>query len=222
MSGGRLEFGVGAGWKEIEYRAYGYEFPPASVRVAQLVETVEICRRMWTEERATYRGRHYRIEGALCAPKPLQRPLPMWIGGKLPRIMRTAARWAEWFNLGGGVGARGVDAVAAAMRQLDEICRASGRDPKTLGRSVFVGCSVAKTRGRADELLAAALADPKADRAAWLAGHPGYLAGTPADALAKLKPLAAIGIAHVNLQFQPFGSEREQLAALAEVVPALR
>ena len=64
MSDGRLEFGLGAGWKDIEYRAYGYEFPEPGVRVTQLVETLEICTRLWTQERATYRGKHYRIEEA--------------------------------------------------------------------------------------------------------------------------------------------------------------
>src|SRR5437667_126362 len=134
MSGGRLEFGIGAGWKDFEYRAYGYEFPSAADRVTQMNECLEICTRMWSEDRATYRGKHYRIDDALCAPKPVQRPLPVWIGGKMPRVMRSAARSAHWFNLGGGVGARGPEAVAAAMRQLDEICRAVKRDPKTAER----------------------------------------------------------------------------------------
>ena len=222
MSGGRLEFGLGAGWKQIEYRAYGYEFPPAGVRVRQTVEALAICRRMWTEERATYHGRYYRIDAALCSPKPRQRPLPVWIGGKLPRIMRVAARSAEWFNLGGGVGARGPEAVAGAMRQLDEICRAVKRDPKTLRRSVFLGATVASERRRADELVGGLAGEDGTDVKTWLAARPGYVAGTPHDALAKLRELAAIGIEHVNLQFQPYGTERAQIAALAEVVPALR
>jgi alkanesulfonate monooxygenase SsuD/methylene tetrahydromethanopterin reductase-like flavin-dependent oxidoreductase (luciferase family) len=219
MSGGRLEFGIGAGWKEVEYRAYGFEYPPDGARVTQMVEALEICRRMWTEARATFHGKHYRIDGALCSPKPVQRPLPVWIGGKMPRIMRAAARSAQWFNLGGGVGARGPQAVAAAMRQLDEICRAVKRDPRTLGRSVFLGATVAKARKRSDELIGQLAAE---NGPGWLDVRPGYVAGTPEDALAKLRTLAALGIAHVNLQFQPHGTEREQIAALAEIVPALR
>src|SRR4051812_19078075 len=61
MSGGRLEFGVGAGWKDVEYQAYGYDFPEAGTRVTQLVETLEICTRLWTQERATYKGRSYSV-----------------------------------------------------------------------------------------------------------------------------------------------------------------
>ena len=62
MSGGRLDFGVGAGWKDFEYKAYGYPFPDGPTRVTQLIETLEICTRMWKEERATFQGKHYRID----------------------------------------------------------------------------------------------------------------------------------------------------------------
>src|SRR5262245_42353159 len=81
-SDGRVECGLGAGWYEREYAAYGYDFPPIGTRLAQLDEALRICRSMWTEERATFRGRHYRVEDAWCNPKPLQRPHPpIMIGG---------------------------------------------------------------------------------------------------------------------------------------------
>src|SRR5712692_12126495 len=70
LSNGRLEFGIGAGWKELEYHAYGFPFPPAPQRVDELVDTIEICIRMWTEEKATYAGKRYSVAAALCAPKP--------------------------------------------------------------------------------------------------------------------------------------------------------
>ena len=99
MSGGRVEFGVGAGWKEVEYKAYGYEFPDAPTRVTQLVETLEICTRMWTQDKASYRGKHYRIADEVSSPQPVQKPLPLWIGGTKPRVMRIAAKYAHWFNM---------------------------------------------------------------------------------------------------------------------------
>src|SRR6266511_4761480 len=98
MSGGRLEFGIGAGWKELEYRAYGYDFPAPGVRVDQLVDTIEICKRMWSEDKATYHGKHYRIDDAQGSPKPVQRPLPMTIAGSKPRLMRGIARHADAVN----------------------------------------------------------------------------------------------------------------------------
>src|SRR2546425_12959729 len=88
MSGGRLEFGVGAGWKEEEYRAYGYGFPAPGERVDQLKEGLEITRRLWGEERATYHGKHYRIDDAVCAPNPTQRPRPpLWVRGEGTRSL---------------------------------------------------------------------------------------------------------------------------------------
>jgi len=131
MSGGRIEFGIGAGWKEDEYRAYGYDFPPPGERVAQLKDTLEIVTRLWTEDRATYRGRHYRVDGAVCSPKPAQRPRPpIWIGGNKERVMRLAARYADGFDIGRrGVEGRDLtpDEMSAAIGELRAIERAVGR-----------------------------------------------------------------------------------------------
>lgn len=131
MSDGRVEFGIGAGWKAEEYRAYGYEFPPAGARVDQLKDTLEICRRMWTSDRATYHGKHYRIDDAVCAPKPVQRPHPpIWVGGSGPRVMRLAARYADGFDLGrrGPSGAPlSAEEMAVALTEVRRVCEDTGR-----------------------------------------------------------------------------------------------
>jgi len=219
MSGGRLDFGLGAGWKEIEYRAYGYEFPDAPTRVTQMIEALEICRRMWTEERATYHGKHYRIDGALCSPKPVQRPLPIWIGGSKPRLMRAAARYGHAFNI--TVSASAPGDLPDRLRELDDACRAVKRDPKTLLRSAFLIACVGETRERAESLVDRLAERAKTDRASFLASRPGLVFGTAADALARLRSYAAQGIGHVNLMFQPYGTEREQVGALAGITAAL-
>src|SRR5438874_2927114 len=149
MSGGRLEFGIGAGWKEVEYRAYGYQFPEAGVRVTQLVETLEICTRLWRDDRATYHGKYYRVDEADCSPKPKQRPLPIWIGGTKPRVMRIAAKWADWFNMS-NPGTHEKDRLDVVRSGLEEACRAVKRDPSTLKRSLFVQAFVASTRRELD------------------------------------------------------------------------
>jgi len=132
MSDGRVEFGIGAGWKAEEYRAYGYEFPAAGARVDQLKDTLEICRRLWTSDRATYHGKHYRIDDAVCAPKPLQRPHPpIWVGGSGPRVMRLAARYADGFDLGRrgpGGAALSAEEMAAALAEVRKVCADAGRD----------------------------------------------------------------------------------------------
>jgi F420-dependent oxidoreductase-like protein len=134
ISGGRLEFGVGAGWKEDEYRAYGYDFPSPGDRVDQLREGLEITRRLWQDDRATYHGTHYRIDDAVCAPKPTQRPRPpIWIGGSGPRVMRLAARYADGFDLGKhGVGGADLtpDEMAASFRELDAAERTAKREQR--------------------------------------------------------------------------------------------
>ena len=188
MSGGRLDFGVGAGWKEIEYRAYGYDFPDAPTRVTQLVETLEICTRMWKEERATYRGKHYRID-------------------------------AHAFNL--NVSASAPAELPDRLRDLDEACASVKRDPKTLLRSTFLIACVATTRERADALLDQLASRQKMDRAAFLGSRPGLVFGTPDDALPRLRSYASRGIAHANIMFQPYGSEREQIGALAAIATRL-
>src|SRR6266550_4704454 len=220
MSGGRLDFGVGAGWKEIEYRAYGYDFPDAPTRVTQLVETLEICTRMWKEERATYHGKHYRIDNALCSPKPAQRPLPIWIGGSKPRVMRIAARYASAFNFNLGTSAQ-TETLKTAMRQMDEICRGAQRDPSTLLRSSFLMSTVGSTSARSDALLKEFAAAQETTPAKILEQRPGLLRETPERALSRLSEYGALGIAHANIMFQPYGSEREQIAALAGITAKL-
>lgn len=154
MSDGRIEFGIGAGWKENEYRAYGYDFPDAGTRVTQMNETIEICRRLWTEERTSYQGKHYRVDNAVCAPKPRQKPYPpLWIGGSGPRVMRSAARFADGFDIGrrGPGGALLTEGELRAINaELDEACKAVKRD-RPLLRSHWSTANVTD-RATLDEL----------------------------------------------------------------------
>ena len=220
MSKGRLDFGLGAGWKEVEYRAYGYEFPDAPTRVTQMIETLEICTRMWKDERATYHGKHYRVDNALCSPKPLQKPLPIWIGGSKPRVMRAAAKYGHAFNI--TVSASAPGDLPDRMRDLDEACRAEERDPKTLLRSAFLIACVGATRGEAESRLDTLAARAKTDRAGFLKQRPGLVFGTAEDAAAKLRSYADKGIGHANIMFQPYGSEREQIRVLASMTGQFR
>lgn len=98
LSGNRFVLGIGAGWVETEYRAYGYSFPPASTRVAELDEALRIIKAMWTEERATVEGRHYRVEEARCEPKPEHLPTIM-VGAFGPKMLRLTAKHADWWNV---------------------------------------------------------------------------------------------------------------------------
>jgi F420-dependent oxidoreductase-like protein len=219
ISNGRLEFGVGAGWKEVEYRAYGYDFPDAPTRVTQLVETLEICTRLWREPRATYRGKHYRIEDAVSSPKPVQDPLPIWIGGTKPRVMRIAAKYAGWFNMSNpGVAAE--TRIAELDQALPTACRAVGRDPATLRRSLFLQALVAPTRGELDEMARELGARAKLSAAHWLKARPALIAGTTDEVGERLRAIGAAGIHHANVMF-PYRFEVACVRALREVARAL-
>lgn len=217
LSGGRLEFGLGAGWKEVEYRAYGYDFPAANVRVDELVDTLEICTRMWTEERATYQGKRYAIAVALCAPKPVQSPLPIWIGGSKPRIFRIAARYADWMNhTAGDITPEGVSGRQAA---LDAACRARGRDPRTLRRSAFLTIIVGRSTTDVEALVTDAARRAGLTADAWRAARPSAIVGTPDAVAARLRQYTAVGIDHVNALF-PYTHELEMVELLGAVVLA--
>ena len=132
ISGGRVDFGVGAGWTEREHEAYGWPFPSARERVDRFAEALEIWDRLQQEERTTYEGQHYQIVDAPFEPKPLQRPrMPVLIGGSGPRMLRLAARHADIWNAVGTP-----DEGAALNQRLDAACTAEGRDPASLVRTV--------------------------------------------------------------------------------------
>ena len=219
MSGGRLEFGVGAGWKEIEYKAYGYEFPDAPTRVTQLVETLEICTRMWSEARATYRGKHYRIEDAASSPKPVQKPLPIWIGGTKPRVMRIAAKFAHAFNMS-NPSQPAEPRLAELNAALPEACKAVGRDPSTLKRSLFIQVLVAPSRREIDEIAGELGSRAKTSGPQWLKARPAMIVGTPDEVGTRLRAIAAGGIDHANVMF-PYTFELAAVRALREVARSL-
>jgi alkanesulfonate monooxygenase SsuD/methylene tetrahydromethanopterin reductase-like flavin-dependent oxidoreductase (luciferase family) len=140
LSGGRTIFGLGAGWQEDEYLAYGYDFPSAGTRVEQLDEALEIIKAMWTEERATFHGRHYHVDQACCEPRPDPLP-PVMIGGSKPRMLRLIARHADWWN----VSWTGIGEYRPQAAELERACAEVGRDPATLRRTWFGGCACGAT-----------------------------------------------------------------------------
>jgi probable F420-dependent oxidoreductase len=135
LSRGRLDLGIGAGWYEEEYRSFGYGFGTTGQRFELLEETVEVLALLFEEEPATWKGRHFRLEGAYNHPRPVQKPRPpLWVGGKGgPRLLNLATRRADGWNT---VWTWTVDDYAARARALDATCERAGRDPASVGRSV--------------------------------------------------------------------------------------
>jgi alkanesulfonate monooxygenase SsuD/methylene tetrahydromethanopterin reductase-like flavin-dependent oxidoreductase (luciferase family) len=140
LSGGRFIMGIGAGWREEEYKAYGYPFPPASVRIAQLEEAIYIMRKMWTEISPSFEGEHVRIENAYCHPQ-LPPPPIMVGGGGEQLLLPLAARLADIWDLYHGGSQDAVD-VRSYRRKRDVLRRSAeaiGRDPDTIKQSLTIG-----------------------------------------------------------------------------------
>ena len=139
ISGGRLDWGIGAGWYENEYRGYGYDFRKPSDRIGMLRETVEIVKSMWTNPETTYNGKFYKLERANCDPKPLQKPTPpVWIGGGGEKVtLRVVAEHADVSNFGSSL-----EEFVHKREILKGHCAAIGRDEdsirKTISSEVFI------------------------------------------------------------------------------------
>jgi F420-dependent oxidoreductase-like protein len=131
ISGGRLVLGLGAGWQVNEHDAYGIELPPVPERLARLEEACQVIRLLHSEERSNFEGRFYRLVDAPCEPKPVQRPLPLLIGGSGEHTtMRIAARYADVWNCWGLP-----DLMAHKTEVLARHCAAIDRDPTSIRRS---------------------------------------------------------------------------------------
>ncbi len=103
ISGGRMEFMLGAGWFRPEYKGYGIPFPRARVRIEQMKEAIEVMKLMWTEQKVHFRGKYYNLEGAISYPKPSQKPYPrIWVGGSGEKLtLKAVAEAGEGTNFGG-------------------------------------------------------------------------------------------------------------------------
>ncbi|HLL78210.1 MAG TPA: LLM class F420-dependent oxidoreductase [Ktedonobacteraceae bacterium] len=134
ISNGRLDFGIGAAWNEMEHNAYGIPFPSKGERLRRLAEACEVIKRMWTETAPDFDGQYYQLKQAYCEPKPVQKPYPPFvIGGSGEKVtLRIAAQYADIWNFVGG----GVETFQHKNAVLDEHCAAIGRDPNTIERSV--------------------------------------------------------------------------------------
>src|SRR5688500_7385366 len=136
LSGGRADIGLGAGWSQVEYDAYGIAFPPVGVRLRQLEEAAACVRSLLHDDETTFTGEHFRFERARCEPKPLQQRLPVWIGGGGERrTLRIAAQHADGWN----VPFVAPEVFRHKVGVLHRHCEDAGRDPAAIRLSVNVG-----------------------------------------------------------------------------------
>jgi F420-dependent oxidoreductase-like protein len=209
MSGGRLEVALGAGWHEDEHVRHGFPFPPIADRATMLEEQLTILVGLWNQPDGwSFEGRFYTIRDAHLRPRPSHR-IRLIVGGDgAPRSMRIGVAHADEYNLTGASPARAQERMA----QLDEACRAAGRDPSTLTRSSMVGLLIGKDEAelqrRAGELMvligegpAGGRSDAGTSAEAWLdERRRRWVLGTPDEARAQVRRYEEAGIERLMLQ----------------------
>jgi alkanesulfonate monooxygenase SsuD/methylene tetrahydromethanopterin reductase-like flavin-dependent oxidoreductase (luciferase family) len=222
VSGGRVEAGIGAGWWEVEHERYGFDLPEIGPRMDALEEQMQVVKGHWGEGPFSFEGQHFRAKDLDALPKPVQRPLPLILGGRGgPRSLRLAARYADEYNTVMSTPAE----VAEIRSGLDRACEAEGRDPATLPLSTMTGWLVGADR---EELIdrAARLSRWKGqgdDGEAFIAGlRESTILGTTEEAIEQLRELEAAGLARVMGQHL-LHRDLDAVALMGrEVAPAVR
>jgi alkanesulfonate monooxygenase SsuD/methylene tetrahydromethanopterin reductase-like flavin-dependent oxidoreductase (luciferase family) len=204
LSEGHFILGIGAGWKEDEYQAYGYTYPPAGVRISELEETLQIVKALWQNEKATVVGNHHRVIDAYCEPKPHPSPIIM-IGGNKPRMLRLVARYADWWN----VSWTGIDSYQYQVRECEQACIENNRNPTTLRRTWFGGCICAPTEAKVKELNRTNMSPENA------------FVGTPAQVIEQMRPFIDLGVDYFMLTCGGFPDLTTLETLLNEVLPIL-
>jgi F420-dependent oxidoreductase-like protein len=190
LSHGRLNFGIGAGWYEHEYRAYGYSYPDAPERLRRLREAVRVILAMWTQEEAVFEGKYYQVRGAINQPKGVQKPhIPLLIGGGGEKVtLKLVAQYADACNVNGDL-----ETIKHKFVVLKQHCATVGRDYESIYRTVACLCAIADTNEQAQAKIPAALLDRPIAR--------GALIGNPDTIRKRLADLQAAGVQEVILSF---------------------
>ncbi len=226
ISGGRIQMGIGGGWYEHEWRAYGYGFPSAGVRLGRLDEGVQIMRTAWRDGVVTFDGTHYRVDGAIVEPKPLQEGgIPLWIAGGGEKVtLRIAAQYAQYTNF-----AADPEVFKHKSQVLAGHCREAGTDYQAIVRSAnfnaVVGESDADVRDRLERVrdrLSTRLDGDTVDAAIATIAAPESATGTPEQLVEKLQRMRDLGCEYAILYFPEAAYDRSGIELFErEVIPAL-
>ena len=236
ISGGRLEMGIGGGWYEHEWRAYGYGFPRAGERLLALDEGVQIMANMWrTGSSGTFEGKRYQVDGALCYPQPQQKlpvgdggaevpSIPLWIaGGGERKTLLTAAKYAQYTNFDGTP-----EGFAHKSAVLEQHCKDIGRDFGEITRSADYNVVIGENQAEIDDRLAWV----EAHYRKWAPEHAdeqiqmwrnGPLVGTPDQIVEALQNLQSLGLDYTITYFPNAAADRTQIELFQrQVIPALQ
>jgi alkanesulfonate monooxygenase SsuD/methylene tetrahydromethanopterin reductase-like flavin-dependent oxidoreductase (luciferase family) len=205
LCGGRFVLGYGAGWMDHEYRAYGYEFPSAKVRIEQMVEGIQIIKAMWAGGPASFEGKYYRIEDAICDPYPTPPP-PILIGGDGERyLLRAVAEHGDWWLPFG----RSPEILRQKIAVLKDHCTAVGRDYDEIRKTYTLKVYLGKTRADAELLVGGQPLRPD---------DPSFV-GEPAALVEYLQEYTELGVDLFQLVFPQFPATDDMELFAKEVLP---
>ncbi|HEY0757520.1 MAG TPA: LLM class F420-dependent oxidoreductase [Ktedonobacteraceae bacterium] len=207
LSHGRLELGLGAGWYEHEYRAYGYEYPDAPTRLRYLREAAQILLKMWTEEEAVFEGKYYQVRGAINQPEGVQKPhIPLLIGGGGEKVtLKLVAQYGDACN----VGHLDNEALTHKFALLQQHCENVGRDYQTIRRTALFNCAIAENDAQARQKANAFQRNIPSGRIREQA-----LVGTPEAIRTRLQEIEEAGAQEIILYF-PDAADLESVRLFA-------
>jgi F420-dependent oxidoreductase-like protein len=225
VSGGRVEMGIGAGWYEHEWRAYGYGFPPAPERLGMLDEGVQIMKQAWETGTATLDGKHYRVDGAIVAPRPLQDGgIPLWIAGGGEKVtLKIAAKYARYTNFDGTL-----EGFTRKSDLLRGHCERVGTDFGAIVRSANYNVAIGRDEDEVEQRMRDVVArltphvGPEQAEGALGAVRGMPACGTPEQIVANLRELEAAGMTYGIFNFAEAAYDRSGIELFErEVIPAL-
>jgi Coenzyme F420-dependent N5,N10-methylene tetrahydromethanopterin reductase and related flavin-dependent oxidoreductases len=216
VSEGRLKMGMGAGWKDDEAIAYGYDWPNAPDRLRAMEETIVLSKRLWTEDEVTYDGDYYQTEAAVCKPHPTQDPYPpiMIGGGGEEFTLRITAKHADEWNYWGST-----ELIGHKLDVLESHCETYDTDFEAIDTSWFARCIIRETREEVETILdeVPRFRDPDPDDP--LASY-NNLIGTPEEIISELEPYRELGVDEIDIEFVDFPNTDGLELFANEVIPA--
>lgn len=220
LSGGRLEFGIGAGWKEMEYNAYGYPFLKDSIRIDQLAEAVQIIKGIWSNERFTFDGEHYEIRDLISYPKPVQHPHPtIWVGSMKAgdKLLELTAKYADGINL---AWAYTPDFCQKRFTVLDSMIEKTGRNPSEVKRSIGLWTRVFESEKEMNHAIKENALKRGIEENQYRDRVASALWGTPESIAERLRQYDKIGVSNVILMF-PHKEEMEYIKKFGGILNKL-
>ncbi len=203
ITNGRFDLGIGAGYEQVEFEAYGIPWYPYKRRVAELDEYLDVLKLMWTEDTINYDGKFFKVKNAVCEPKPVQKPYPpINVGGSGPSILKVAAKHANWVNVGGNP-----EKCKETIKRLEDSCKAVGRNPDEIGKSWGDWCALFENERELQKMED------------FVKASPGTWCGTPEQYVDKIQKYVDIGVTYITPRFVDLPSWKSMTLCAKRVMP---